>query len=76
MACVGMVAAKDAIVRAHFVEGGIGCDFPRESCPAMAIPLLDHMIRDAVDQTVNLSKRLRIMFAVAPQMKRSSWSMA
>jgi hypothetical protein len=42
----------------------------------MAIPLLDQMIGDAVDQTVNLSKRLRIMFAVAPQMKRSSWSMA
>jgi hypothetical protein len=29
---------------------------------------LDHMIRGAVDQTVSLSKRLRIMFAVAPQM--------
>jgi hypothetical protein len=43
----------------------------RSSCPGD-----DHMIRDAVDQTANLSKRLRIMFAVAPQMKRSSWSMA
>ena len=38
----------------------------------MAIPLLVHMIWCAVDQAINLSKRLRIMFAVAPQMKRSS----
>jgi hypothetical protein len=45
-----------------------------ETC--FAIPLTDHMIWCAVDQAINRSKRLRIMFAVAPQMKRSSWGIA